>query len=203
MTVLPTGRSSNGLDGQIANRAIQQQRRLIPATALLALALATACTPSGDGTDESAVESSSASSSGEHAGEVDALEAITPTREPCLDHDPLRSAFFGELHVHTSYSMDAFAFDTRTTPDDAYRFARGEPLELTGGRVARLERPLDFAAVTDHASGMGELRLCTDPTSAAYDTTPCESFRGKGVESDSPLGEMGARVIHILLNIIN
>jgi len=171
---------------------------MIRATALLVLALLTACTPPGVATDESAAASSPSSVASSAARQRDTVESVPSIHEPCLDHDPLRNAYFGELHVHTSYSMDAFAFDTRTTPDDAYRFARGEPLELTDGRVARLERPLDFTAVTDHASGMGELRLCTDPASTAYDSAPCESFRGKGIPSDSPLGEMGARVSAIM-----
>ncbi len=47
-------------------------------------------------------------------------------REACADRNPLRNPYFGELHVHTGFSMDAYAFDVRTTPDDAYRFARGE-----------------------------------------------------------------------------
>ena len=86
---------------------------MIRAPALLALALLTACTPSGDGTDESTAASSSLSASSYAAREREVLESATSIREPCLDHDPLRNAYFGELHVHTSYSMDAFAFDTQ------------------------------------------------------------------------------------------
>src|SRR5437762_11621587 len=75
------------------------------------------------------------------------------TEEACADRNPLRNLYFGDLHVHTMYSFDAYVWGTRTTPSQAYRFARGEPLSLppydpngSGGRQVRLGRPLDFAA---------------------------------------------------------
>jgi hypothetical protein len=104
----------------------------------------------------------------------------------CADRDPLRRSFFGDLHVHTARSFDAWVLDTRATPDDAYRFARGEPIGAPpldaggrGSRTLRLERPLDFAAVTDHAEWFGETSLCTTPDSPDYDTRPCRSYRGE------------------------
>ena len=107
-------------------------------------------------------------------------------REPCTDRDPLRRAFFGDLHVHTGVSMDARIQGTTTTPDDAYRFARGEKIGLspfaadgTPDRWAQLDRPLDFAAVTDHAEWMAETSLCTDAGSPAYDTEECRIFRAE------------------------
>lgn len=107
-------------------------------------------------------------------------------REECADHDPLRQPFFGDLHVHTGYSMDARIRETLLTPDDAYRFALGEPVKLAplddegdGTRSVRIDRPLDFAAVTDHAEWMGEVAVCSDPSNAAYDTSSCRIFRGE------------------------
>src|SRR5262245_56681394 len=88
-------------------------------------------------------------------------------REPCAQRDKLRQAFYGDLHVHTGFSMDVSERDGFSTPDDAYRFARGEAVELPGPdrasphRRAQLERPLDFAAVTDHSEWLGEVSLCT------------------------------------------
>ena len=70
---------------------------------------------------------------------------------------PSREAFFGDLHVHTTYSMDAFRFGTRTTPDDAYAFARGEAITHPAGFPVQLDEPLDFYAVTDHAEYLGAL----------------------------------------------
>jgi len=63
-------------------------------------------------------------------------------------------AYFGDLHLHTGYSLDA-AWMTLATPDDAYRHARGEAIERPGGGTLRLGRPLDFLAVTDHAEYLG------------------------------------------------
>ena len=69
--------------------------------------------------------------------------------------NPERNAYFGDLHVHTVYSFDAFAFGTTATPHDAYRYARGEPLEHPAGFTMQLREPLDFYAVTDHAMFLG------------------------------------------------
>jgi hypothetical protein len=79
--------------------------------------------------------------------------------------------------------MDAWSLGTRLTPDDAYRFARGEEVSLYGGRLARLERPLDFAAVSDHAEFLGEVSVCLDPDSGAHQSQRCRNFRGEGQPS--------------------
>ena len=96
--------------------------------------------------------------------------AAPPTEPACPQRNPLRNVYFGDLHVHTRNSFDAYLWDTRTTPMQAYRFARGEPLALppldangNGTRTVRLARPLDFAAVTDHSEFLGEVESCTTP----------------------------------------
>jgi hypothetical protein len=66
--------------------------------------------------------------------------------------------YFGDLHLHTAYSMDAASAQTETMPDDAYKFARGLPVSYFGRTVKRLA-PLDFLAVTDHAEYLGNVRL--------------------------------------------
>ncbi len=113
--------------------------------------------------------------------------AITRTeeRDPCALRDPLRRPWFGDLHVHTGYSLDASTQGTRTRPEQAYAFARGEPLGLQPfsargepGRTVQLARPLDFAAVTDHSELFGEVNLCRTPGSPGYDSTVCVIYRG-------------------------
>jgi len=124
----------------------------------------------------------------------------TPTgyieaREPCAEHNPLRNAYFGDLHVHTTNSFDAHSFDVRTTPMQAYRFAQGEPVALppldaegNGTQTLQLDRPLDFAAVTDHSEYLGEVELCSTPGSAAYDSDSCQTFRAGGNDAVRKFG---------------
>ncbi len=102
-------------------------------------------------------------------------------REPCAHLNPLRQAFFGDLHTHTAFSLDALGRGGFQTPDDAYRFAQGDEIGLSAvdgaPRTARLDRPLDFAAVTDHSEWLGEVTVCTDPAASAYDETVCRGLR--------------------------
>jgi len=63
--------------------------------------------------------------------------------------------YWGDTHLHTSYSMDAGAFGARLGPSDAYRFARGEEVVSSTGQRVKLSRPLDFLVVADHSDNMG------------------------------------------------
>ena len=75
----------------------------------------------------------------------------------CLGYSSLKNAYFGDLHIHTAYSVDAYNFGTRTDAVRSYAFARGQPLPLAdGSSSATHDRPLDFAAVTDHAENIGK-----------------------------------------------
>ena len=82
-----------------------------------------------------------------------------------------RKAFFGDLHVHTTYSFDGYAFGTLATPYDAYRFAKGESISNPAGFAMQLSRPLDFYAVTDHAMFLGVVEAAAD-TSTAFSKNP-------------------------------
>ncbi|MEM9670062.1 MAG: DUF3604 domain-containing protein [Pseudomonadota bacterium] len=76
--------------------------------------------------------------------------------------NPDRNAYFGDLHVHTALSFDAYAFGTTASPSDAYRFARGEAISHPSGFDMQLERPLDFYGVTDHAMFLGVVQEAAD-----------------------------------------
>jgi hypothetical protein len=79
--------------------------------------------------------------------------------------------YFGEQHLHTSASPDAFAFGTRNTADDAYRYAKGEPiLNAQTGQMIQKKTPYDWCAVTDHAEYLGMMPLLLDPKNALQKT---------------------------------
>ena len=84
------------------------------------------------------------------------VPAPAQTSDSVSAANPLRNAYFGETHMHTSFSLDAYLGGTRLGPDDAYRYAKGESVSLLGQSLTR-KRPLDFAAVTDHAEYLGEM----------------------------------------------
>ncbi len=87
------------------------------------------------------------------------------TQSVSVKANPMLNAYFGETHVHTAYSLDAYLGGTRLTPADAYRYAQGEAVVVNGVKHQR-KRPLDFVAVTDHAEYMGEMY------SALYKSAP-------------------------------
>jgi hypothetical protein len=109
---------------------------------------------------------------------------LAEDRMPCEVHVRNRMPLFGDLHVHTALSLDANTQGTLNTPDDAYRYAKGQSLYLqpygpdgSSSRSSRLNKPLDFAAVTDHAELLGEVRMCLDDKSSKYSSLQCKAYR--------------------------
>jgi len=100
----------------------------------------------------------------------------------CNHFSEQRRAFFGDLHVHTAISGDAYGFGVRVDPDGAYRYAFGGTIRLPldgdpESRPVAIDRPLDFAAVTDHAEFFGEGVVCRDPGDSAYSLEFCKAIR--------------------------
>ncbi|HEX7035336.1 MAG TPA: DUF3604 domain-containing protein [Pseudomonadales bacterium] len=81
-----------------------------------------------------------------------------------------RQVFFGDLHLHTTYSNDAFGLNNDRTPDVAYRYAKGEPVPTVGGGQIQLRTPLDFLAVTDHAEFLGIFHSIGQPGHPLHDS---------------------------------
>jgi hypothetical protein len=114
---------------------------------------------------------------------------------PCADHTPLREVFWGDLHVHSGWSFDAGAYKTVVTTEGALRFAQGETVWLPpldeygqGTRPARLERPLDFVAVTEHGEFLGEVLTCTTPGMPGYEAPTCAAYRDDGMNGAFDFG---------------
>jgi Protein of unknown function (DUF3604) len=130
---------------------------------IVAAALTTAC---GSPAPTKAPEATAAPS-GTQAGSP----AATP-----IPSNPLKEAYFGEQHLHTAYSLDAYLGGTRLTPSDAYRFAKGEEVEVNGSKV-KLHAPLDWAAVTDHAEYLGEMYSTMVAGAPGHDNPQLQELR--------------------------
>ncbi|MGR8932972.1 MAG: DUF3604 domain-containing protein [Gammaproteobacteria bacterium] len=88
--------------------------------------------------------------------------AAKPPYSPYVGRNFPTRPFFGDTHLHTSFSFDAGAFGARLTPRDAYLFAKGNEITASGGQRAKLSRPLDFLVVADHSDGFGFFPLIFD-----------------------------------------
>ncbi len=142
-------------------------RRLSVAIALLTMA---AC---GRSEPTATVAASPAAPAGATAA------ATMPTleeREAAVPENPLKDAYFGETHVHTSYSLDAYIGGARLTPDDAYRFAKGQTV-VVNGQEHNIGRPLDWVAVSDHAEFIGEMYSTQVPGAKGGDNPMLEELR--------------------------
>jgi hypothetical protein len=104
----------------------------------------------------------------------------------CPDaNDKEYNLYWGDLHVHTSYSLDAYVYGTAIDPASALAFARGAAIIMPDGVTRKqIDRPLDFMALTDHAETFDVMYLCTEPTHA--DKPYCARFRGlSGTDSQN------------------
>lgn len=98
--------------------------------------------------------------------------------------NPLKEAYFGDLHIHTALSFDAFIGGTLAQPADAYRYAKGQPLEIFGKKT-QLKRPLDFAAVTDHAEYIGEFYSVQNKGEAGYYAMIAQYIRKASIDDEA------------------
>jgi hypothetical protein len=162
-------------------------RWLPTAVVLLTLGFISGCSDNAGG-GGSEVPPSSAERAAAKGG-----SQVPPTSPERPAANPLRNPYFGDLHVHTARSLDAGLQGVVTTPADAYQYAKGEDHQLTGDRTVKIGRPLDFAAVTDHAEYFGNFSLCYDqetlqasgqpnpiyPLGEPYDPISCDYLRAE------------------------
>jgi len=91
---------------------------------------------------------------------------------PCAVSSDTKLPFFGDLHIHTRYSFDSYLSNQKNDPDGAYEYAKGRVITLPNAYgdqtvSAQIDRPIDFAAVTDHGQFLGEVALCDSHWSQA------------------------------------
>ena len=91
----------------------------------------------------------------------------TAPAEERVEKNPDRNAYFGEEHIHTSWSVDAWLMGNRITgPDDAYKYAQGQTIKHPLGYDIHIETPMDWMGVTDHSEYVGVTRMANTPGSA-------------------------------------
>ncbi|HPE49115.1 MAG TPA: DUF3604 domain-containing protein [Hyphomonas sp.] len=135
----------------------------------------------------------------EQVPEAEAAVAAAPAAEPATEAapDPAgRVALFGDLHVHTGRSFDAFISNVKATPEDAYRFARGEKIHIDAGYDIQLNKPLDFYAVTDHGEYLGIFPAMATPGSALSQTQFAKDAFGPDATNPAVLFQnVGATIV--------
>ncbi|MCZ6658689.1 MAG: DUF3604 domain-containing protein [Gammaproteobacteria bacterium] len=107
---------------------------------------------------------------------------------------PQRQAYFGDLHIHTRWSFDAYALNVQATPKDAYRYARGGAIEHPAGGTVQLQGPpLDFIALTEHAAYLGVSAAVDDPRSPLREVSLIRDLMSDDPEvSSAALGTFAA-----------
>jgi hypothetical protein len=109
-----------------------------------------------------------------------------------VESNPLRNAYFGDLHLHTGMSFDAaVASGVQLGPEASYRYAKGEEVDVLGRKVRR-KAPLDFLAVTDHAEYLGMVLLAQDPDGPLASRGWVEKMSGTGMGGGGPGSQRGA-----------
>jgi len=109
-------------------------------------------------------------------------KATLSKKEVTVPTNPIKEVFFGDLHVHTRLSLDAYLGGTIASPDDAYQFAKGAPITIMG-RTVKIERPIDFVAITDHAESFGEMYSTQTPNAPGHQAMVARVLRAASGDS--------------------
>jgi hypothetical protein len=96
-----------------------------------------------------------------------AVAALTISRPAFAQKYPEREAYFGETHVHTSWSLDSYLGfgNALAGPEEFYKYALGQPITHPGGFTVKITKPLDWGATTEHAEYLGAVQAALDPDS--------------------------------------
>ncbi len=127
---------------------------------------------------------------------VSSAQNATTGAAPGIAYHSEREAYYGDLHLHTSYSFDAYIlFGAKVDPEEAYRFGKGESVQYLGDEIHRSSPPLDFLAVTDHSENIGVFNTLDDPNSPLSKTDIGQQARQNGPKAfwDIVKLQMGGR----------
>jgi hypothetical protein len=113
--------------------------------------------------------------------------------------NPLKNVYFGEQHLHTANSPDAFVIGVRGTWEDAYNWAMGNEIKLsTSGDTIKKSTPYDFVGITDHAEYFGVMPSLINPDDPLYGTDLAKKLRDPNAspaDPDSAINQILASLI--------
>jgi hypothetical protein len=116
--------------------------------------------------------------------------------------NPLRNVYFGEQHLHTQNSPDAFVVNTRGTWEDAYNYAMGNEITLsTTGEKIRKTTPYDFVGITDHSEYFGVMPSLIDPDDPLYESELGKQMRDPNMNPSAPDSPINQILSSIITNV--
>jgi hypothetical protein len=116
--------------------------------------------------------------------------------------NPLKNVYFGEQHIHTQNSPDAFTLGTRGTWEDAYRYAMGEEITLsTTGQTIKKSTPYDFVGITDHSEYFGVMPRLLDPKDPLSNSDFAKKLRDPNADPNDPTSPINVILGSILTSV--
>src|SRR5262245_1505551 len=166
-TVTGMSRTSTNQGGPMRTRMSWIRPRILATLLGVAMAVSGALAPAQTSTPAKPSPAAPAKPATAAPAKPSAGAAAKPAAATPVKVNPLREAYFGQTHSHTSWSVDAYLIGNHlTTPEDAYKFSMGLPIKHPAGFEVKLKgAPLDFHAVTDHSEYVGVIAIANDPTS--------------------------------------